>query len=148
MTEGKQVSRTEITFPPKSEEEIIAKALQNVTPKEQTTQELTDKLVRLVFQGKKNFSEIAHDLGISRPTAYRYWNDWKRTEEASQVDWEWWSLYKRLKRVNPAKALECLTRIKYRLTTEKLEVTQTNINIEAQVKALIEISREPEEKQE
>jgi len=29
-----------------------------------------------------------------------------------------------LKRVNPSKALECLTRIKYRLTTEKIEVKE------------------------
>ena len=146
MTEGKQVSRAEY-ITPKTEEEIIAKALKTEqigTPKEQSKQEITDQLIRLVFQGKKNFSEIAQELGIGRTTAYTYWNDWKHTEEAAQVDWEWWSLYRRLKRVNPAKALECLTRIKYRLTTEKLEVTQTNISIEAQVKALIDISREPE----
>ena len=135
MTEGKQLTRTEY-ITPKTEKEIVAKALkveQTLTLREQTQQELTDKLIRLVFQGKKNFSEISNDLGISRTTAYKYWNDWKRTEEAQQVDWEWWSLYRRLKRVNPSKALECLTRIKYRLTTEKVELKEeiTHIKIVA-----------------
>ena len=123
MTEPRQISNTTYVTP-KSEEEIINKALQNTTPREQSIQERTDEMVRLIFQGKKNFTEIAKDLRVARSTLYDDWNRWKQTEEAKQVDWEWWSLYKRLKRVNPSKALECLTRIKYRLTTEKIEVKE------------------------
>ena len=96
--------------------------IQNLTPNQQEQQALTDKLVKLVFQGRKTFTDIAKELGVSRITAYTYWNNWKLTEEAQQVDWEWWNLYRKLKRQNPAKALECLTRIKYRMTTEKHEV--------------------------
>jgi transposase-like protein len=122
IQEPREISKTTIQC--KSEEEIINKALQNTTPREQSIQERTDEMVRLIFQGKKNFTEIAQELGVARSTLYDDWNRWKQTEEAKQVDWEWWSLYKRLKRVNPSKALECLTRIKYRLTTEKIEVKE------------------------
>jgi hypothetical protein len=105
-----------------TEEEIVTKALQNITPTQQEIQDRTDKMLKLVFQGQKNFTQIAIELGVSRNQAYEYWRRWKDTEEASQVDWEWWNLYRKLKRKNPAKALECLTRIKYRMTTEKMEL--------------------------
>jgi transposase len=71
-----------------------------------------------------NFSDIAKELGISRKTAYRYWQKWKQTEEAQMVDWEWWELYKKVKVVNPEKALECLTRIKHKMIVERAEVKQ------------------------
>ena len=111
--QGKQISNTTIIMP-KTEQQIVAKALQNATPREQEIQERTDEMIRLIFQGRKSFTEIAKDLGVARSTLYADWNRWKQTEEAQQVDWEWWNLYKKLKRVNPSKALECLTRIKYR----------------------------------
>lgn len=99
--------------------------IQTDTPRRQTRQQITDNLIRLIFQGRHNFSEIAKELGVSRKTAYRYWEKWKQTEEAQAVDWEWWNLYNQVRVVNPEKALECLTRIKYRMTTEKLEVQKT-----------------------
>ncbi len=113
---------TQQEIPNKTEQEIIAKALQNNTPKQQEIQDRTDALLKLLFQGRKNFTKIAEIIGVSRNQAYEYWRRWKQSEEADQVDWEWWTLYRRLKRVNPTKALECLTRIKYRMTTEKTEL--------------------------
>lgn len=95
-----------------------------VTPRQQTQQELTDQLIKLVFQGRLNFSEIAKEIGIGRRRAYRLWNKWKQTEEAQMVDWEWWELYKKVKVVNPEKALECLTRIKHKMIVERAEVKQ------------------------
>ena len=97
---------------------------QTDTPRRHSRQEITDELLKLVFQGRMNFSDIAKELGISRKTAYRYWQKWKQTEEAQMVDWEWWELYKKVKVVNPEKALECLTRIKHKMIVERAEVKQ------------------------
>jgi transposase-like protein len=116
MVGTKQTELTQADFYPTKQIE---------TPRRQSRQEITDNLIRLIFQGRHNFSEIAKELGISRATAWRYWTRWKQTEEAQAVDWEWWNLYNQVRVVNPEKALECLTRIKYRMTTEKLEVQKT-----------------------
>jgi len=95
------------------------------TPRHHSRQEITDNIIKLVFQGKMNFTEIAKDIGISRKTAYRYWNRWKQTEEAQAVDMEWWSLYLKVREANPEKALECLTRIKHKMITDRHEVQAT-----------------------
>ena len=105
------------------------KPIQNVTPKRKTTQQLTDQLLTLLFKGHITFTEAANQIGITRQRAYRLWNRWKQTEEAQQIDNEWWNLYLTVKDQNPEKALECLTRLKYRLTTEKVEVKE-NVKVE------------------
>jgi hypothetical protein len=96
--------------------------VQNDTPKRLTNQQLTDQLIEILFTGHSTFSQAATQLGIKRNRAYRLWNRWKDTEEAKQIDLHWWALYLRLKDENPEKALECLTRLKYRMTTEKHEL--------------------------
>ncbi len=104
--------------------EALGIKTQTATPRRQSRQETTDNLIKLVFQGRMNFSDIAKELGISRKTAYRYWNRWKQSEEAQTVDWEWWNLYFKVREVNPEKALECLTRIKHKMIVEKQEIKQ------------------------
>jgi len=123
MTQGRQISRTEYVTP-KTEQETLAKALRILTPKQQNQQNLTDQMLNLITQGRTNFTNICQQLGISRPTGYKYWQDWKQTEEASLIDWEWWSLYEEVRKKNPEKALECLTRLKHKMITEKLEVKE------------------------
>jgi hypothetical protein len=103
---------------------IDSKLAQNGTPKRISRQQKTDNLIKLIFAGHTDFTENAKTLGISRRTVYRYWDRWKQSEEAQQIDSEWWALYNTVKQDNPTKALECMTRIKHRMTTEKLEVNE------------------------
>lgn len=104
---------------------IIDTSVQNGTPKSLTKQELTDNLIELLFKGHKTFSEACKELGLTRNRGYRLWNAWKESEEARQIDCEWWDLYLTVKQENPDKALECLTRLKYRMITEKKELKAT-----------------------
>ena len=105
-------------------QEITTIPLQTVTPKRKTQLELTDQLIEALFQGHKTFSQACKDLGLSRPRAYRLWNKWKENQEAQLIDTEWWDLYLTVKQENPDKALECLTRLKYRMITQKAEIKQ------------------------
>jgi hypothetical protein len=111
---------------------------QNVTPKRVTIQEKTDQLIDLLFRGHKTFTQAAKEIGVSRKTAWTYFTRWKETSEAQLVDTEWWALYLRLKDDNPEKALECLTRLKYRMTTEKKEIEKTiNKTVNLNVKSML-----------
>lgn len=105
-----------VTTPP------TPKPTQTVTPKRKTVQEKTDQLIEHLFHGHKTFTQAAKEIGVSRKTAWTYFTKWKESSEAQLVDTEWWALYLRLKDENPEKALECLTRLKYRMTTEHREV--------------------------
>ena len=98
---------------------------QNVTPCRITKQERIDQLIDHLFNGHLSFAKAAAKVGVTRRQAYRYFNEWKQSHEAQQIDSEWWSLYLRLRDENPEKALECLTRLKYRMITEKHEIKAT-----------------------
>ena len=95
--------------------------IQNETPKKLSKREQTNRLVTLIFDGKTNMTENAKTLGIGRATAYRYWNSWIQSEEAQQLDMEWWATFKQLKEQSPIKAFEGLTRLKFRRTPQKIE---------------------------
>ena len=127
---------------------ITDTTLQTVTPKCQTKQELTDQLVEKLFKGHKTFSQACKELNISRPRGYRLWEAWKQSDEAQLVDCEWWDLYLTVKQDNPEKALECLTRLKYRMTTEKREINKTvkaiKLSWDLDSTAASEISTTPE----
>jgi hypothetical protein len=97
---------------------------QNETPKKLSKRQKIDKLVALIFSGKTNMTENAEAVSISRTTAYRYWNKWLDSEEAQQVDIEWWAMFKKLKQKSRVKAFEGLTRLKYRKTPEKHELKE------------------------
>lgn len=109
--------------------------VQNGTPKSMTKQDLTDQLIDKLFHGHKTFSQSCKELGLTRNRGYRLWNKWKESEEAQLVDTEWWDLYLTVKQTNPEKALECLTRLKYKMITEKKEVQATikEIRLEWQI---------------
>lgn len=98
--------------------------IQNDTPRRLSNQQLTDKLIETLFTGKYTFTKAAELTGLKRNRAYRLFRKWKDTEEAHRVDSEWWSLYLQVRKKNPEKALECLTRIKHKLIVEKAEVKQ------------------------
>ena len=94
------------------------KPLQNVTPKHISRRQKQDMLIQLIFDGNTNITEIAKQLNITRMTAYRWFQKWKQTEEAQQIDMEWWALAKQLQNKtegNPLKVFEGLTRLKYRM---------------------------------
>lgn len=95
-----------------------------MTPKRKTQLELTDALITKLFKGHTSFSEACKQLGLTRQRGYRLFDKWKQTEEARAVDYEWWSLYEKVKADNPEKALECLTRIKHKMIVEKAEIKQ------------------------
>lgn len=114
---------------------------QNDTPRHKKNQQLTDELIQTLFTGNYSFSQAAEKVGLKRNRAYRLWNRWKQTEEAQNIDMEWWALYLQLKDKNPEKALECLTRLKYRMTTEKSEVNIKKVSVSKQVQEIIKFSR-------
>jgi hypothetical protein len=96
------------------------------TPKRLSRQQLTDKLVALIFTGKTDMTANAKTLGIGRATVYRYWNKWTESEEAQQVSIEWWAMFRTLKRKSPIKAFEGLTRLKFKAMPEKIEAKQAD----------------------
>ena len=104
------------------------------TPKRLSKQQKTNRLVALIFSGKTNMTENAKTLGIGRATGYRYWNQWVESEEAQQIDVEWWATFKQLKKKSPIKAFEGLTRLKIRKTPKKKEAkTETTIESKQEV---------------
>lgn len=98
---------------------------QKVTPCKLRRQQRIDKMLKLIYDGQTDFSKIAEEIGVSRKQAYKYWHQWVDSEEAAQVNAEWWAEYKRQKKAGSPKAFEGITRIKYRMTTEKREINKT-----------------------
>lgn len=98
---------------------------QKVTPNKIRRQQRIDKMLTLIYNGQTDFTQIAEEIGVSRKQAYKYWNSWLHSEEAAQVNAEWWAEYKRQKAEGSPKAFDGITRIKYRMTTEKHEVNAT-----------------------
>lgn len=101
---------------------IPANSTHKVTPCKLRRQERIDKMLKMIFDGETDFTKIAEAIGVSRKQAYKYWDIWLQSEEAKQVTVEWWAEYKRLKHQCSPKAFEGITRIKYRMTTEKHEL--------------------------
>ena len=94
------------------------------TPKRPSRKVLTDRLVGLIFYGHTNMTQNAQTLGIGRTTAYRYWNQWVASEEAQQIDVEWWAAFHQLKQKSPVKAFEGITRLKMRKMPQKIEAKE------------------------
>lgn len=94
---------------------------QNETPKRLSKRQQTDRLVTLIFSGKTNMTQNAKTLKIGRATAYRYWSAWIESEEAQQLDVEWWASFKTMQKKSPVKAFEGLTRLKTRKMPQKVE---------------------------
>lgn len=105
--------------------QTIIKSTQKVTPNKLRKQQRIDTMLSLIYNGHTDFTEIAETIGVSRKQAYKYWNSWLQSEEAAQVNAEWWAEYKRQKAAGSPKAFDGITRIKYRMTTEKHEVNAT-----------------------
>ena len=102
----------------------IPKALQKMTPCKIKKQQRIDKMLQLIYDGETDFTKISEAIGVSRNQAYKYWNHWLQTEEAAKINAEWWSEYLHQKQEGTPKAFEGLTRIKYRMTKEKIEIKQ------------------------
>lgn len=115
---------------------FTANLAQNGTPKKLSKRQKIDKLVSLIFSGKTNMTKNADIIGIGRRTAYRYWNQWVESEEAQQVDIEWWAQFNQLKKKSPIRAFEGLTRIKIRKTPHKMEMRE-EIKIEEKRVAIL-----------
>jgi len=96
---------------------------QNVTPKRIARLQKQNQFLTLLFQGHITFTEAAREIGISRRQAYRWFQKWK-LNEGLEIDREWWQLFNQLLDESPEKAFEGLTRLKYRMTPDKLEVKQ------------------------
>ena len=94
------------------------------TPKSIARQHKQDELIKILFMGHITFTEAARQLSIPRRTAYRYFQKWKE-QEGLEIDREWWQLYSKLYNKNEEKAFEGLTRLKYRMTPDKIEVKET-----------------------
>jgi len=103
----------------------LPKTIHKVTPCKISRQARIDKMVKLIFNGETDFTQISKQIGVSRKQAYTYWSIWLESDEAKQVTAEWWAEYKRLKAEGSPKAFEGITRIKYRMTTEKHELKAT-----------------------
>jgi hypothetical protein len=69
-------------------------------------------------------TKIAAKMGLSRKTIYKYWNQWQETEEAMTVKRKWHKLCRYLEVENPEESYRGLTKIVYRMTTEKQEIKQ------------------------
>ncbi|MFA5365912.1 MAG: hypothetical protein WC325_12085 [Candidatus Bathyarchaeia archaeon] len=102
---------------------------QNLTPAEQQRQERIDQLITLLFIKKKDMKTACQTIGVSRTTGYEYFRSWQEQEEAQLVDTEFWSLFRQVKRRDPAKALDILSRIKVKKMAVqvdlKAELTET-----------------------
>lgn len=110
----------EITVP---KSELINITEQILTPSEIERQQRTQQLVNLLMH-KKNMTQACSIVGISRTTGYEYWKAWQETEEATYINTEWWSLYQKVKRINPTGALKMLTALKLRFHPEKIEIKE------------------------
>jgi ACT domain-containing protein len=113
---------------------ITTKTEQNLTPAEQQRQDRIDQLITLLFPKHKDMKTACQIIGISRTTGYEYFKTWQEQEESQLVDTEFWSLFRKVKRNDPTKALEILARIKAKKMAIKAEVkvesTHTeNVNI-------------------
>jgi len=96
---------------------------QNVTPKRIARLEKQNKFLTLLFQGHITFTEAAREIGISRRQAYRWFQKWK-LNEGLEIDREWWQLFNQLLDESPEKAFEGLTRLKYRMTPDRIQLEE------------------------
>ena len=97
------------------------KPAQNCTPKRLARQLKQDEFIKTLFTGQTTFQDACIQHGISRRTGYTWFSQWKE-REGLQVDMAWWQLCNLLKRTNPEKAFEGLTRLKYRMTPDKIQL--------------------------
>jgi predicted DNA-binding protein YlxM (UPF0122 family) len=88
-------------------------------------QQRYEETINLMLNTELSPTKIAEQIGISRKTVYKYWNLWQTTEEATRVRRKWHKLCKYLETENPEEAFRGLTKIVYRMTTEKHEVQAT-----------------------
>ena len=104
---------------------IQEKPLQKVTttPLKFKRQQRYDKTIDLMLHTDKSITTIAQEVGISRKTLYVYWNEWKQTEEAAEIDRRWHRVGSKLDDADDLPSeFQGLTRVKVRMTTERTEV--------------------------
>jgi hypothetical protein len=108
------------------EEIAYSKIEQNLTPTvaEEQRQQRIDNLIDLLFIKKHSMKKACDKLNISRTTGYEYFRLWQQQEEADLVDTEFWTLFRQVKRRDPAKALEILAKIKVKKMAIKLDVKE------------------------
>ena len=105
------------------------KPLQTMTPKRTERIHRQNQFLTLLFKGHITFTEAARQVGISRNQAYHWFAKWKQ-QEGYEIDREWWQLYNRLLDESPEKAFEGLTRLKYRMTPQRIEEDITSTHTE------------------
>jgi len=93
-----------------------------LTPAQIQRQQRKDALIRAVFVEGLNFSKACAKVGIDRVTGYKYFYEWKESEEPIKVDRKFWNLIGKLEEENPEKVLDALTRLKIKLTAAKVDV--------------------------
>lgn len=109
------------------------KDAQTCTPKRIARQKRQDEFIQaLLTQKATSFEQICTQFNISRRTGYYWFERWKQ-REGFYVDVTWWQLVEEVRKRSPEKALEALTRLKYRMTTEKREekisITEKKIDV-------------------
>lgn len=104
------------TTPPNMEKvaQTDTKPRKPLTPKQLARREKLRKLLKALLKENQTFEESCESAGVSRRTGYRLFAKWIESE-GKLVDAEFWSLFFKLRKERPAKALECLTRIKVRM---------------------------------
>ena len=99
----------------------MEKMLQNVTPAKRARKTKKDKLIELILLDG-SVKQAAETIGISRMTAYRWWDEWCQTDEAKEISAEWWAIFNQLKKEKKEKAGEFVTRLKLKLMKDKSEM--------------------------
>jgi transposase len=118
------------------------KTLLNITPAEAARQDRIERFISALFVDGLNFKDACQKIGISRPTGYEYFNEWKANDEVLKVDRVFWRLIRQLEEENPEKVLDALTRLKTKLTPNRVDVkkeikSDVKIRIDAELNEVL-----------
>ena len=94
------------------------------TPAKLKRQQRYEQVIDYLLNSELTPTKIAEKVGITRKTVYKYWGQWQQTDEAMQVKRKWHKLCRYLEVENPEESFRGLTKIVYRMTTDKHEIKE------------------------
>lgn len=101
------------------------------TPAKEKKEHQKQTLIKLLFHDFNSMTDACRKLGITRETGYVWYREWKTEQEPEKIDKTFWRLMQTVEQDNPEKALDSITKL-------KIKLTDTNVNVKAEVTETIE----------
>ncbi len=84
--------------------------IEKLSPAKMAKEEKIQRFIEGLLNGE-TISNLAKKLDVNRTTLYTYFDEWLKKEQSAYCQLEWLSFYNQLKRDNPEKAFDGLTKL-------------------------------------